>query len=296
MGQEDEQESTAPWVKNRDRMACVVCHKRFTLLKRRHHCRSCGEVICGGCSQHAPLKARGKAVRICVACAGCKETFAAIEMSSRSGYEDPAEDSGVGTPRRERALSTLSSWFPGVGNQTASTEYPEPPLPSDEEHRLNAVRQLHIDGIMQVCDMYCDVAAKITKARIAMVGLMEEEQQLLLSCTGLNRDRIPRKLALCAHTICSPTGQLVVLDTKKDPRFANSPLVQGRKTGVRIRYYAGVTIFDQETRHALGTVAVMDTKPRRRAVPGHLQVLHHLSILVSAKFAQLEAESDSETL
>ena len=38
------------WVKNEDRARCVVCWKRFhDLFRRRHHCRLCGEVICGSC-------------------------------------------------------------------------------------------------------------------------------------------------------------------------------------------------------------------------------------------------------
>ncbi|CAH0480384.1 unnamed protein product [Peronospora belbahrii] len=38
------------WVKNEDRACCVMCWKRFNaLFRRRHHCRLCGEVICGSC-------------------------------------------------------------------------------------------------------------------------------------------------------------------------------------------------------------------------------------------------------
>ncbi|KAJ8558966.1 hypothetical protein ON010_g8483 [Phytophthora cinnamomi] len=39
------------WVKNEDRASCVICWKRFNaIFRRRHHCRLCGEVICGSCS------------------------------------------------------------------------------------------------------------------------------------------------------------------------------------------------------------------------------------------------------
>ncbi|TYZ60587.1 hypothetical protein PybrP1_004531 [[Pythium] brassicae (nom. inval.)] len=39
------------WVKNEDRAACVICWKYFNaLFRRRHHCRLCGEVVCGSCS------------------------------------------------------------------------------------------------------------------------------------------------------------------------------------------------------------------------------------------------------
>ncbi|KAL4177068.1 hypothetical protein KRP22_002004 [Phytophthora ramorum] len=39
------------WVKNEERASCVICWKRFNaIFRRRHHCRLCGEVICGSCS------------------------------------------------------------------------------------------------------------------------------------------------------------------------------------------------------------------------------------------------------
>ncbi|KAG2780209.1 hypothetical protein PC129_g5066 [Phytophthora cactorum] len=39
------------WVKNEDRASCVICWKRFNaIFRRRHHCRLCGEVVCGACS------------------------------------------------------------------------------------------------------------------------------------------------------------------------------------------------------------------------------------------------------
>lgn len=30
---------------------CFLCHKNFSLFFRRHHCRKCGRVVCGNCSQ-----------------------------------------------------------------------------------------------------------------------------------------------------------------------------------------------------------------------------------------------------
>jgi tetratricopeptide (TPR) repeat protein len=50
------------WVPDKDAPACNVCSARFSLLRRRHHCRMCGQVVCAACSSHP----RGK--RICSAC------------------------------------------------------------------------------------------------------------------------------------------------------------------------------------------------------------------------------------
>ena len=32
--------------------ACLKCEKRFTIHRRRHHCRSCGKIFCDNCSSH----------------------------------------------------------------------------------------------------------------------------------------------------------------------------------------------------------------------------------------------------
>jgi len=43
------------WVRNELRTNCSLCTRKFTRVFRRHHCRICGEVICGSCS---PFRAR----------------------------------------------------------------------------------------------------------------------------------------------------------------------------------------------------------------------------------------------
>lgn len=39
----------------RDTEECTLCSCRFTFLRRRHHCRSCGRLVCGKCSRHRLL-------------------------------------------------------------------------------------------------------------------------------------------------------------------------------------------------------------------------------------------------
>ncbi|VDK76016.1 unnamed protein product [Litomosoides sigmodontis] len=41
---------TVPWVTDRDVIKCRTCSMKFSLTRRRHHCRLCGEVICHACS------------------------------------------------------------------------------------------------------------------------------------------------------------------------------------------------------------------------------------------------------
>ncbi|KAJ7392560.1 hypothetical protein OS493_010207 [Desmophyllum pertusum] len=49
-----QQVSTSHWVDSLERTHCAEgrCAKKFTLTERKHHCRRCGEVFCGKCSQY----------------------------------------------------------------------------------------------------------------------------------------------------------------------------------------------------------------------------------------------------
>ena len=57
----------ANWMRDDEATACVICHKSFTLMIRRHHCRGCGRLVCSSC---APKRAKDNAAleRRCDAC------------------------------------------------------------------------------------------------------------------------------------------------------------------------------------------------------------------------------------
>jgi hypothetical protein len=61
----------AHWVPNDQRRHCVVCARAFGTFRPRHHCRACGEVICGKCSVLKRVDVPGttlRNVRICSVC------------------------------------------------------------------------------------------------------------------------------------------------------------------------------------------------------------------------------------
>ncbi|XP_022916819.1 hepatocyte growth factor-regulated tyrosine kinase substrate [Onthophagus taurus] len=61
-------DSAPKWV---DGEVCHHCRVQFGVMQRKHHCRACGQVFCGQCSQkNTPLPKFGieKEVRVCDAC------------------------------------------------------------------------------------------------------------------------------------------------------------------------------------------------------------------------------------
>ncbi|XP_063313760.1 lateral signaling target protein 2 homolog isoform X3 [Pelobates fuscus] len=64
-------EDPPEWVPDEACNVCTACKAPFTVIRRKHHCRSCGKIFCSRCSSHsAPLPRYGqmKAVRVCTHC------------------------------------------------------------------------------------------------------------------------------------------------------------------------------------------------------------------------------------
>ncbi|XP_076243285.1 smad anchor for receptor activation isoform X3 [Calliopsis andreniformis] len=58
------------WVPDSYAQSCMLCDVKFTVLKRRHHCRACGKVLCNKCcSMKYKLEYQGNIdSRVCVSC------------------------------------------------------------------------------------------------------------------------------------------------------------------------------------------------------------------------------------
>ncbi|XP_075426947.1 lateral signaling target protein 2 homolog isoform X3 [Ascaphus truei] len=64
-------EDPPDWVPDEACSLCTACKAPFTVIRRKHHCRSCGKIFCSRCSSHsAPLPRYGqmKPVRVCTHC------------------------------------------------------------------------------------------------------------------------------------------------------------------------------------------------------------------------------------
>lgn len=58
------------WLPDHETNTCMSCDSLFTLIKRRHHCRSCGKIFCGDCCRQKAklLYLENKEARVCSNC------------------------------------------------------------------------------------------------------------------------------------------------------------------------------------------------------------------------------------
>lgn len=82
------------WVPDADALNCMQCGMKFTVLKRRHHCRACGRVLCHKCCD----------MRACLeylnyqehrVCELCFRTLTKVMV-----YEEEVEGEAESSPRR----------------------------------------------------------------------------------------------------------------------------------------------------------------------------------------------------
>ena len=122
------------------------------------------------------------------------------------------------------------------------------------------------------------IASSICGTPISMVSLVDTDRQWYKARLGVDATQTPRNIAFCSHAILEPDKLLIVDDTSRDSRFADNPLVLQQP---KIRFYAGAPLITSDG-YALGTLCVIDTKPRHLS-DKQQEMLRGLSRLVVAQ-------------
>ena len=162
-------------------------------------------------------------------------------------------------------------------------------MATDEQARLAALRRYRILDTEpeQRFDDLTLLASQICDTPISLITLIDSDRQWFKSRVGLDVEETSRGVAFCAHAIRQP-GIMQVSDAATDARFRDNPFVTGEPN---IRFYAGAPLITPDG-HALGTLCVIDVKPRRLN-EGQLRALDALRRQVES---QLELKRNIDEL
>ena len=176
----------------------------------------------------------------------------------------------------------------------------------DEAARLATLRSYRIldTDPEQAFDDLALLASEICGTPIALITLIDRDRQWVKASVGAAVRETSREVAFCDHAI-RQHGLFVVPDAQRDERFRDNPFV---KSDPRIRFYTGAPIVSPEG-HALGTLCVLDLKPRtltsrqhealdalRRQVQAQLELRRNLTDLSEALAERDAAEAERERL
>ncbi|UHD47410.1 EAL domain-containing protein [Aureimonas altamirensis] len=124
-------------------------------------------------------------------------------------------------------------------------------------------------------DRLAMLASRLFDVPIVLVSLIGRDRQFFKVHIGLDICETSRDVSFCAHAIMQD-DILFIPDAAKDPRFSTNPLVLGPPF---IRFYAGKPLVTA-TGQKLGTVCLIDSKPRRSFTSEDRKNLTDLAALV----------------
>ncbi|OQR93183.1 hypothetical protein THRCLA_08506 [Thraustotheca clavata] len=271
------------WVNDYERSLCPVCTRNFNTFRRKHHCRMCGEVVCGNCTLHKNVFIASVGTMNVRVCLSCIVTLSSNNNARTNNPPPPPPPAiiarTVSATSEESKRRWMANQLQSPTSKSSDTEYefsnstfdyeldfnwenpwPRPPMPKDESSRLEVLDSVKIlDTPPQIVfDRICAMAAERMRCPMAAVSFIDGSRQWFKASVGLAQKCIPRHVAFCAHALLSK-DPLVTLDTLVDPRFRSNPLVTGAAS---VRFYASAPICEHRSGQILGTVFVLDVQPR----------------------------------
>jgi len=136
------------------------------------------------------------------------------------------------------------------------------------------------------------LVSQLLSAPIAAVNLIARNRQWFKSEIGLGTREMPLDDSICRFALLEEQ-QLIVPDTREDPRFRCNPLVT-KDAG--LRFYAGALLKTREG-VPLGTLCVLDDKPRPQGLSEQEQfVLATLAHQIMSQIELRKAMDEQDTL
>ena len=200
-----------------------------------------------------------------------------------------------GEPELESALERITNRSDGGsgGSTPGAVEAIDAALAvARDSDRLKALRDTGLldTPTEESFDRPARLAARVLHAPVALVSLIDEDRQFFKSCLGLpepwgSRRETPLSHSFCQHVVAG-RSPLVIEDARQHPVLRTNPAIQD----LGVVAYIGHPLID-ENGQALGTLCVIDSKPRQWTAED-AAVLEDLAALV---VTQVELARRAET-
>ena len=150
------------------------------------------------------------------------------------------------------------------------------PSPHPQERmRIKALESLNILDTLaeKEFDDIANLASQICDTPIAIISFVHSSRQWFKSKVGLDLTETPKNISLCAHAILQDE-MFIVPDLQKNIHFFDHPLTAAPYA---IQFYAGAQLIDSRSKLPLGTLCVLDNKPKLLTAQQieSLQILAH---------------------
>jgi hypothetical protein len=302
------------WVKSDCRPNCFYCDSKFRPFSIKRHCRACGEVVCSSCYRRRKVrKGLDAPVATVPLCFDCIDK-AMISASKQEGNacDDTVLDkrdngdsikttsTGESFCSRFSALSaasgnSLENSSSECGESSASDASEDDDVPKAHHNPDRQIEfmtekeqfEIYEARRRELLDMYnvknpgsekeyealCELASRALGATVAAVGFIDEKSQWYKAKIGISQPELPREIAFCSQLLQTPLPT-IILDVTKDARFRSNPLVTG---SAHIRFYATSPICDPDSGIIIGSVFVMDPKPKSKMPQRAVEVLSYVA-------------------
>ncbi|CAI5711805.1 unnamed protein product [Peronospora effusa] len=135
-------------------------------------------------------------------------------------------------------------------------------------------------------DALCELVRQVFDSSVAAVAFMDQTRQWYKARYGIAQAELPRDIAFCSQLLQTPLPT-IIMNATKDSRFNQNPLVTG---SANIRFYATAPICDPSSGIVIGSVFVMDPKPKQKLPPRAMEMLSYVSSAIE-KLLQGEAST-----
>lgn len=126
-------------------------------------------------------------------------------------------------------------------------------------------------------DEVVEVASALFGVPTVLISLLDLDRQWFKAKVGMATCETPLGISFCSHAV-ERSDVMVVPDAAADARFRDNPLVTAEGG---IRFYAGAPLAVGPRRLRIGTLCLIDPKPRDNFPVSDVKLLRGLAVIVS---------------